>query len=271
MSESEKGQASRNPAEIYEEFFVPALLQEWADLVTDAAGIARDQRVLDVACGTGVLARAVMKRVGSGGSVVGLDPNQEMLAVARRKSPNIEWREGRAEALPFDSESFDAVVSQFGMMFFQDRRAAVQEMMRVLRPGGRMTVAVWDKLENTPGYAALTALLQRLFGDEIADAMRAPNVLGDKALLHSVFTDAGIPDAEMMTRTSTVRFSSIQSLISAERSCVWTLGGLLNGDQFELLQREAEPVLRPFVTADGSVAFPASAHIVKATKAGVQT
>lgn len=266
MGGSEEGQVSRSPAEVYEERFVPALLQEWADQVADAAGLRQDQRVLDVACGTGVLARAAVKRVGPGGSVVGIDPNQDMLAVARRKAPNIEWREGRAEALPFESASFDAVVSQFGLMFFQDRRAAVQEMMRVLRPGGRMTVAVWDKLENTPGYAALTEVLRRLFGDQIADTMRAPNVLGDREVLRSVFTDAGIPDAEITTRAGRVRFASIHALISAERACAWTLGGLLNDAQFELLYKEAEPILRPFVADDGSVTFAAPAHIVRVTK-----
>jgi ubiquinone/menaquinone biosynthesis C-methylase UbiE len=125
MSDSETGQVTRSPAEVYEEFFLPALLQQWTSRVADAAGIQSGERVLDVACGTGVLARAVAERVGPSGAVIGVDINEGMLAVARRKAPAIAWKQGRAEALPLDSESFDAVVSQFGLMFFQDRRVAL--------------------------------------------------------------------------------------------------------------------------------------------------
>lgn len=71
-----------------------------------------------------------------------------MLAVARQLEPAVDWREGFAESLPFPDESFDAVVSQFGLMFFTDRRQALREMLRVLVPGGRLAVAVWDSLEN---------------------------------------------------------------------------------------------------------------------------
>ena len=137
MIKTETGRAARSPAQIYDEFFVPALFQPWTRIVLDAASIKPNQCVLDVACGTGVLACAAADRVGSGGSVVGLDPNGEMLAVAHGKSDTIEWRAGRAEAIPFPDESFDAVVSQFGMMFFENPSGALREMMRVTRPSGR--------------------------------------------------------------------------------------------------------------------------------------
>jgi SAM-dependent methyltransferase len=179
MDASQQGQVTRSAADIYEEFFVPALFAAWPGPVADAAGIGPGQKVLDVACGTGVLAREAASRVRPGGTVTGLDRNDGMLAVARRKAPEIEWRQGEAEALPFPDGRFDAVVSQFGLMFFEDRVLALAEMWRVLGPGGRLAVAVWDALERTPGYAAMTALLQRLFGARIADALRAPYCLGD--------------------------------------------------------------------------------------------
>ncbi|MBE9170067.1 methyltransferase domain-containing protein [Pleurocapsales cyanobacterium LEGE 06147] len=110
MSKSEIRQVTRTAAEIYEEFFVPALFQQWASRVAGAAMISSGQRILDVACGTGVLTREVAHRAGENGSAIGLDLNEGMLVVARRKAPEIEWRQGRAEGLPFDSDSFDAVV-----------------------------------------------------------------------------------------------------------------------------------------------------------------
>jgi ubiquinone/menaquinone biosynthesis C-methylase UbiE len=154
MVETSKGQVTRSAAEIYEEFFVPALFQEWAAPLAAAARIAAGDRVLDVGCGTGALARAAAERVGPNGAVVGLDRNEGMLAVARRLGRDIEWRQGMAEALPFPDASFAAVVSQFSLMFFEDRETALREMWRVIKPGGRLAVAVWDAVERTPGYAA---------------------------------------------------------------------------------------------------------------------
>jgi len=267
MSKNEKARAARSPAEVYDESFVPALFDQWASVVASAAGIEPDQCVLDVACGTGVLACAVADRVGLGGTVVGLDPNEEMLAVARRKSDRIEWRTGRAESIPFPSESFDAVVSQFGIMFFDDPCAALREMIRVLRPGGRLAIAVCDALDHSPGYAAFEELLRRLFGDRIAGAFRAPFVLGDPQRLLSLCTDAGIFNAKVTRHEGTVRFASIQLLVSTERACVWTLGGLLDDAQFEQLLKESEQALRQFVGTDGALAFAMPVLIVTAAKA----
>ncbi len=135
MSQIASGQVSTSAAEIYEEFYLPALFLEWAPRMAAAAGVGPNQRVLDVACGTGVLARALAERVKPRGAVTGLDINEGMLAVARRKAPEIDWRHGAAEALPFADGSFDVVVSQFALMFFQDRAKAIGEMLRALRPG----------------------------------------------------------------------------------------------------------------------------------------
>jgi SAM-dependent methyltransferase len=169
---------TRNAAEIYDEFFVPALFEPWAARLTAAAALRPGQRALDVACGTGVLACSMAERVGPTGSVVGLDVNEGMLAVAKRKAPSLEWRAARAEALPFAENSFDAVVSQFGLMFFEDQPLALQEMKRVLRRGGRLAVAVWDSLEHFQGYGELIALIGRLHGEQAAAALRVPFSLG---------------------------------------------------------------------------------------------
>lgn len=266
MDKSQTGQVTRSAAEVYEEFFVPALFQEWASRVADAALISSGQHILDVACGTGILTRCIVDRVGANGSVVGLDLNEGMLIVAGRKAPEIEWRLGQAEALPFDSNSFDAVVCQFGLMYFENQCAAIKEMMRVLRQGGHLTVAVWNSLENIPGYAVVTELMERLFGSEVADAMQAPFGLGDLHIVQSLFADAGVCSPQIVTHEGTARFPSISSWIYTEIRG-WTLAEMIDDAQYQQLLQESEKELRQFVTPSGTVAFRSSAHIVTATKA----
>jgi SAM-dependent methyltransferase len=260
------GGAVRSPADVYDEQFVPALFRHWGPVLCDAAEIASNQRVLDVACGTGALTAAVAGRVAPDGAAIGLDANPEMLAVARRKHPDIEWQQGRAESLPFADAGFDAVVSQFGLMFFDDRVAALREMWRVLRPGGHLAVAVCDELGHSPGYAAFAGLLERLCGEPVADAFRAPFALGDAGALRALCAQAGIADADVVRREGIVRFASIDALVSTERACVWTLGGLLDDARFERLRREAQSVLLPFVDAGGMVAFAMPALLITAAK-----
>jgi ubiquinone/menaquinone biosynthesis C-methylase UbiE len=259
-------EAARNPAEIYDARFVPALFAQWGPIVAAEAGVRAGDRVLDVACGTGALTLAVAQIVGPAGSIVGLDANPEMLAVARRKPVQIEWLDGRAEALPLPDSSFDAVVSQFGFMFFEDKPQALREMARVLRPGGRLAVAVCDAVEKSPGYGAFALSLDRLFGRGVGDAFRAPFELGDARRLHAICREAGIEEAEVVQRHGKVRFKSIHTLVSTERACVWTLGGVLTDEQFESLLKDAETTLSPFVIDGGTVEFDMPSLIIKAKK-----
>lgn len=266
MEATLRGQVNRSAADIYEEFFVPALFQEWVARVSDAAGIAAGDRVLDVACGTGVLARDLLDRVRPEGVVVGLDRNEGMLDVARRTMPAIEWRLGLAESLPFPDASFDVVVSQFGLMFFEDRVAALKEMNRVLRPGGRMALAVWDRLDTAPGYAAMTALLQRLFGDRVLAACEAPFNLGNLKKLGALFAEASMSDAQIQTLSGRVRFLSIEAWVHTDVKG-WTLAEMIDDTQYQLLLGEAHVEMKRFQQPDGTVSFPSSAHIVTVAKA----
>jgi len=266
MDAAAKGQLSKSAAEVYEEFFVPALFADWAAPVCAAAALKPGDAVLDVACGTGVLARMASQRVGPQGRVVGLDCNAGMLEVAARGPAPIEWRLAQAEALPYGDDSFDAVVSQFGLMFFEDRVAALKEMRRVLRHGGCLAIAVWGRIEDTPGYAAMLALLQRLFGDTAANALRAPYALGDVETLHGLLRAAGWRDADIETKNGTARFPSIESWVHTDVKG-WTLADLIDEAGYETLQREAKTALARFVQSDGGVRFAHPAHIVKALKA----
>ena len=240
---------------------MPALFQQWAPIVADAAGIKAGHRVLDVACGTGVLAREAAGRVAAGGSITGLDRNEGMLAMARRIAPAVEWKAGRAEQLPFPDAGFDAVVSQFGLMFFDDRAQALREMRRVLKPAGRLAVAVWDRLENSPGYAAMAGLLERLFGRRIASELHAPFALGDPESLRALFAEAGLGEAKVATHAGTARFPSIEAWVRTDVKG-WTLADLIDDDQYALLLREAAVALRRYAKVDGIVIFDAPALIV---------
>ncbi len=135
--------------ENYERFFVPTIGAPLAADLVDAAELRPGEQVLDVACGTGIVARLAAQRVGPGGTVIGVDVNPGMLALARATQPSdmtMEWHEAGAERMPLPDGRFDAVLCQMGLQFMEDRLGALREMRRVLKDGGRL-------LLNLPGPA----------------------------------------------------------------------------------------------------------------------
>lgn len=250
-------------ASAYEDLFVPALFEQWTSRIAESAGVGPGQRVLDVACGTGVLSREVARRVGVDGHTAGLDLLPGMLEVARRFAPGIEWRQGNAEALPYADESFDAVVSQFGMMFFPDPEQALQEMLRVLVPGGRIAVAVWDAIETMPAYAEEVALLERMAGGAAADALRAPFALGESARLHEIARTAGAGDIAVETHAGMANFPSIRSLVEADlRGWLPVMGVALEESLIKQILAEAETTHAAYIDPRGRAVFVLSAHIL---------
>lgn len=127
MSNEETWRLETATARKYEEVFVPALFARWAEILIDSAELAREKTILDVACGTGIVARTVKKRLNGRVDVKGVDLNPAMLEIAGGISPDIDWLEGNAQKLPFDNESFDVVLCQAGLMFFPDKIAAFQK------------------------------------------------------------------------------------------------------------------------------------------------
>jgi SAM-dependent methyltransferase len=254
-------------ARAYEEFFVPALFQRWTPRVLDAADVAEGDRVLDVACGTGVLAREAARRVGASGAVAGVDVAKGMLAVARETAPDVDWREAAAEALPFDDTSFDAVVSQFGFMFFTDRSAALREMLRVLVRSGRIAIAVWTSLDHIPAIAREVEILERIAGARAADALRAPFVLGDVDALTSLTEDAGMASADVRPHGGDAQFPSVRSLVEADlRGWLPLMGVTLDEDVIAEILDAADRELADFVQSDGSMVFDMPALIVRGRK-----
>jgi SAM-dependent methyltransferase len=252
----------------YEDQLVPALMQEWAPRVAEAARIGPGDVVLDVACGTGVLTREAARRAGPTGSVTGFDLSPAMLAVAARLSPTLQWKQGSADQLPFPDRSFDAVVSQFGLMFFPDQIAGLREMMRVLKPGGRLAVAVWGSLEDTPAYAAEVALVERLAGSAAADALRAPFVLGDPTRMAKLCGAAGIAGAQVGLQSGRGHFPSIRKMVEVDvRDWLQIVGIKLEENLIERILRESEAALRPYLTVEsGGVTFASPAVLATATR-----
>lgn len=158
-------QLTASSSESYGRYQVPSVFAPLARLFLQRIAPRSGDRVLDVACGTGVVARQAATMVGPEGSIVGVDLNANMLDVARAHShvdgAPVEWKHGDAAALPCPDADFDVVLCQQGLQFFPDRAGALREMYRVLKPGGRVGMAVWCSIDTSPGHVAIAEALRR--------------------------------------------------------------------------------------------------------------
>jgi len=190
----DKGQTG-SAAETYERYFVPAIGRPIAQDLIEVAALRRGERVLDVACGTGVVTRLAAERVGDAGSVTGLDVDASMLEIARSVGPtgaSIEWDETTAEAMPYEDERFDVVLCQMGLQFIPNKLAALREMQRVLAPEGRVAL-------NVPGptplmFSILADALARHINPEVGSKMHLVFSLHDTSELRELMSKAGFSE-----------------------------------------------------------------------------
>lgn len=257
---TEAFQISMEAAEVYEARFVPAFFAEWAPHLVDFAGITRGQAVLDVACGTGIVARTVADRLGATGRVVGLDLNDAMLAVARRVRPDVEWRQGDVAALPFAERSFDAVLCQMALMFFPDRVGALREMRRVAVDGGTVAILVPAQLETQPAYGPFVDMAARHAGPDAASLLSAYFACGRLDELTGLVEAAGLRVSATRTRLGRARFPSIEAFVAAEVNGT-PLGSRISDAVYERIRSGAGDVLGPFLTASG-LEVPLEGHLV---------
>ena len=251
----------------YESLFVPALFQQWTKHLIEGAGVSDGFNVLDIACGTGVLAREALSRVGSGGRVVGVDSAPGMLAAAKEIEPDIDWTLCGAEALELDDAVFDCVVSQFGMMFFPDRQASTNEMFRVLKPGGTLAIAVWNSVEHNPAYADIISVLQEQVGTAAADALRLPYSLGNTEDVTSVLEKSGFNEISVATKVEQAKFPSSRHMVEAElRGWLPLFDIFLSETEISDVLVESDKTLSKYAGPSGEAIFPTCAHVITAHK-----
>ena len=264
-------QLEQNASEAYEQYLVPPIFAPWADRLLETGEVHEGDRVLDVACGTGIVARRGATRVGPSGSVVGLDVNDGMLTVAAEAAadshPSIEWQQGDATALPFSDEEFDVGCCQQALQFFDDPVAAIEALHRVLTPGGRMVLSVWRPLEFQPAYAILADALARHIGDEAGTMMRSPFPAWDGEDLRTLARDAGFDDVSVTIEIGSVRYPSLEEFVRREAasSPLAELLAAVDREVRDELVRELEGSLDRYLDDDGIVS-PMESYVVTADR-----
>jgi ubiquinone/menaquinone biosynthesis C-methylase UbiE len=268
MSERSGYQVTADAAQMRERYSVRYFIGPWAPGLIGVAALHAGERVLDVACGTGVVTRLAASAVGPTGHVTGLDINAAMLAVARSLPPSgasITWVEGDVVAMDFPDASFDVILCQQGLQFFPDPGAALREMHRVLVPGGRMVLSVWKSAG--PYNVAVADALEHHVGVEAATRFRASRVVPDAETLSRLLIDAGFQAVEVRPSTMTIRLPSLETFVLGHLSGMPVAAAIsaLSDEQRAALARRVTAALEPY--ADGSgVAVPDEVNIATAHK-----
>lgn len=269
MSSEERWQLSGNAAEFYERY-VRLIMEPWVRCLVDVAALQPAEHVLDVACGTGFVARLAARRVGAEGRVVGVDLNADMIEAARAASgrdleTTIEWRTGDAAALPFENRVFDVVLCQQGVQFFPDRVGALQDMRRVLRPRGRLAFTVWSAIGDTPYFAALADALTRHVSAEAGSMVRAPCALHDHAALHGLVASAGFRNVRVSPTIKMIELPLPAEFVPGHLAALPMAHEIarLSAERRDALVQEMTEALGAYVDR-GQLVLPAGAHVVTA-------
>lgn len=260
--QSQQFRLSLEAAEAYEDRLVPALFAEWAPLLVKQAGVTAGSSVLDVATGTGVVARSAADAAGPGGRVVGVDSNEAMLNVARRQRGDIEWRVGDAHALPFPDDTFDAVLCQAALMFFENRVQSLMEMGRTARPAGTVVLQVWGRLAESAGFDAFVEVASRHLGPAAVEVLQGYFVLGDPVELRELVESAGLEVSELVSREGALRYPTIRDFVTTEIDGTH-LADHLDPATIERIVSDAEEALETWRTDEG-VQLPIEGHILTA-------
>jgi SAM-dependent methyltransferase len=259
---------------VYDEILVPRLFNPWGQRLLDGVGVAPGASVLDVACGPGTVARLAAARAGRSGHVTACDFSPAMLGVAAAKAPlegaaDITYRLCPADALDVPDGGFDVVVCQQGLQFFPDRVAALTEMRRAVKPGGRAGVSVWCAIEESPFFVALAGAVGEVFGKEAELGYRAgPWGLTARDELARLFDDAGFTDVRVTRETLPVVFEGgpAQILASLATSALGPQVAALDDQGRADLVAAGAAALGSLVDSEGRVCSDTVTHFVRATR-----
>jgi ubiquinone/menaquinone biosynthesis C-methylase UbiE len=182
--------------ENYDRYLGPLFFHDYAAAMAARLEVTRGMRVLETACGTGIVTERLAERLAGQGTLVATDLNGPMLAYAAAKlsARDVSWKEADATSLPFEDRAFDAVVCQFGLMFFPDKSAGVREALRVLEPGGQLLLSVWDALEDNPVPLITHETVAGFFPNDPPQFYRIPFSLHDVTVVRGLLTSAGFQD-----------------------------------------------------------------------------
>ncbi len=256
------------PAENYQRFFVPSIAAPAADDLVGIAGLQAGQRVLDVACGTGVVTRLAAERVGAAGAVAGLDVNPGMLAVARSHTQpdiSIDWYEASAESMPLPDEAFDVVLCQMGLQFVPNKLAALREMRRVLGTGGRAVITVPGP--KPPMFAIMTNALARHLKPEVASFADLVFSLHDVDELTDLMRSAGFREVDVQAKPKTLRLPAPADFLWQYIHSTPLAGAVAQADEAkrDALERDICAQWQEFV-ADGAMLLQVSITTATALK-----
>lgn len=264
-------QLQEDSASAYERYLVPLLFDAGARALLDRLEVKPGQRVLDLACGTGIVARHAARRVGPDGEVTGVDVNPGMLAVAREaaasEGASLRFQQASADGLPLPDSGVDAACCQQGLQFFADRPAALAELHRVLAPGGRLGLSACRSLEHQPGYAPLVEALRRHVGEPAAQGMASPFAFGDRDQVRALVHEAGFHDVEVHIDVVPLRLDSPEALLHGEvaSSPLGEVISALDRDVIDALVADLAEGLAPH-TDDAGITFPFETLVVTATR-----
>jgi ubiquinone/menaquinone biosynthesis C-methylase UbiE len=249
----------------YDAYLAPAVFGPWAQLLVDHVGVQPGAHVLDVATGTGVVAAVASARVGEQGDVMGADISPAMLAVAAAKPVPVRWLTCSADALPLPDASQDIVLCQHGLQFFPDKLAALREMRRVVRPSGRLGLAVWASERPFGLYGPMIAALARRSAEPYPHAFdgRSYTMAADE--VRGLVEEAGFRAVEVLQRTVTATWASMEEALA-------TIGATTFGPVVAALSAEQQAALREELratlgqrTPEGGLACATHGHVVRAT------
>lgn len=261
MTKKEAYQLELEGARFYEENFVPSLFENWGKKTVEKLCLSDGDQLLDIACGTGIVAR--IAKAGKIGElrITGIDINEAMLEVAKAIEPEIDWIKGSAQSLPFDDQSFEKISCQFGFMFFEDHVKSLNEMKRIKKPAGKIIIGIWDKIEANEGYFDLLQIIENIGGQDLGQILRSPFKLGDKDVINEIIKLSEISKYKIETIRTKVEFPSIDHWINCDVKAS-PIGEEISNHQYSELLQKAKVELNKYVTEDQKVSFNMSAHIV---------